>query len=151
MYHAVVRNRIRSLFEAVNRGDAEPVLAAFAQNFEHRFLGEDHALAGSRTTIGKTREWYARLYRLLPDLRFELQRVAISGPPWNTVVVVDWLESNSGTDGVRTTNAGVHVVHLAWGKVTRLLICPDTTGLVATLDRLFACGNAEAHADPITG
>ena len=151
MYHAVVRSRIRSLFEAVNRGDAEPVLAAFAQNFEHRFLGEDHALAGSRITIGKTRAWYARLYRLLPDLRFELQRVAVSGPPWNTVVVVDWLESNSGTDGVRTTNAGVHVVHLAWGRVTRLLICPDTTGLVATLDRLFASGNAEAHAQPITG
>jgi ketosteroid isomerase-like protein len=127
------------------------VLAAFAPNFEHRFLGEDHALAGSRTTIGRTREWYARLYRLLPDIRFELQRVAVSGPPRNTVVVVEWLEANSGADGVRTTNAGVHVVHLSWGKVTRLLICPDTTRLVATLDRLFASGNVEAHAGPITG
>ena len=149
MYHAIVRRRIRSLFDAVNRGDAEPVLAAFAEHFEHRFLGEDHALAGSRTTIGKTREWYRRLYRLLPDIHFELQRIAVSGPPWNTVVVVDWRETNSGTDGVRTANQGIHVVHLAWGRATRLLICPDTSGLMATLDRLFKSGNAEAHAAPI--
>jgi len=151
MYHAIVRARIRSLFEAVNRGDAEPVLAAFASRFEHRFLGEDHALAGSRTSLDKTREWYRRLYRLLPDIHFDLDRIAVSGPPWNTVVVVDWNETNSGTDGVRTSNRGFHVVHLAWGRATRLLICPDTTGLAATLDRLFATGNAEAHAAPITG
>ena len=62
-------------------------------------------------------------------------------------MVVEWLESNSGTDGVRTMNAGVHVMNLVWGKVTRLLICQDTTGLVATLDRLFASGSAEAHAN----
>ena len=149
MYHAIVRARIRSLFDAVNRGDAEPVISAFSREFEHRFLGEQHALAGSRTTIGKTREWYGRLYRLLPDIRFELEQIIVSGPPWSTIVSVEWLETNSGTDGVVTSNRGVHVVHLAWGRVTRLLICPDTAGLKATLDRLFAAGNEEAHAAPI--
>jgi hypothetical protein len=48
MYHVVVRRRIRSLFAAVNQGDAEPVLAAFAKRFEHAFLGE-HALGGPAT------------------------------------------------------------------------------------------------------
>ncbi|HEV2509916.1 hypothetical protein [Bosea sp. (in: a-proteobacteria)] len=66
-------------------------------------------------------------------------------------MVVDWRETNSGTDGVRTFNRGHHVLHLAWGRATRLLICPDTALLMATLDRLFATGNVEAHASPITG
>lgn len=148
MYHAVVRRQVRTLFDAVNRGDAEPVLRAFARRFEHRFLG-DHALGGSRTTLGATRAWYARLYRLLPDIRFELERIWVSGGPWNTIVVIEWQETNSGTDGVRTVNRGVHALHLRWGRATRLVICPDTAGLHATLERLAASGNAEALAAPI--
>lgn len=149
MYQGIVRARVRALFDAVNRGDAEPVIAAFAPVFEHRFLGDDHALGGSRTSLSAVRDWYGRLYRLLPDIHFDLERIDVVGPPWNTVVVVDWRETNSGTDGVRTFNRGHHVLHLAWGRATRLLICPDTTLLVATLDRLFKAGNREAHAAPI--
>ena len=95
------------------------------------------------------RRWYEGLYRLLPDIHFDLRRIEVSGPPWNTTVVVDWDETNSGTDRVRTTNRGIHVAHLQWGRVTRLIICPDTIGLKATLDRLSAAGNREALAAPI--
>jgi ketosteroid isomerase-like protein len=148
MYKAIVSSKVRALFEAINRGDAEPVLAAFAPRFEHAFLGES-ALGGTRYTLATTRAWYQRLYRLLPDIHFELRSIVISGGPWNTIVVVDWDETNSGTDGVRTHNRGVHVLHLSWGHATRLMICPDTAGLVATLDRLALSGNAEAHALPL--
>ena len=89
MYHAIVRRRIRALFDAVNRGDAEPVLRMFAGRFEHSFLGE-HALGGSRTTLSKTRQWYQRLNRLLPDIRFELREITVSGGPWNTLIAVAW-------------------------------------------------------------
>ena len=54
--------------------------------------------------------------------------------------MTEWDETNSGTDGVRTYNRGIHVMHLSWGRATRLLICPDTIGLRATLDRLAATG-----------
>src|SRR5262249_26215820 len=93
MYHAILRGRIRALFDAVNKGNAEPVLAAFAQRFEHAFLGE-HALGGARHTLPATRRWYERLYRLLPDIHFDLRQIEVSGPPWNTTVVVDWDETN---------------------------------------------------------
>lgn len=149
MYHAIVRRRVQDLFDHVNRGDAEPVLRLLARRFEHRFLGNDHALGGSRTTVPATRGWYARLYRLLPDISFDVQRITVSGTPWNTTVVAEWTETNSGTDGVRTYNSGVHVVHLRWGRMTQLIICPDTTGLEATLERLAAGGNTEARARPI--
>ncbi len=148
MYHAIVRRRLRQLFDAINRGDAEPVLQQFAAHFEHSFLG-DTALGGSRRTLAATRQWYQRLYRLLPDIRFDLGKIAVSGGPWNTIAVVEWEETNSGTDNVRTYNRGIHVVHLQWGRATRLIICPDTAGLKATLDRLHAAGNQEALAAPI--
>ena len=148
MYHAIVRRRLKQLFDAINRGDAEPVLREFAGRFEHSFLG-DTALGGSRRTLAATRRWYERLYRLLPDIRFDLDKIAVSGGPWNTIAVIEWLETNSGTDNVRTYNRGIHVVHLRWGRATRLMICPDTIGLKATLDRLYAAGNLEALAAPI--
>jgi ketosteroid isomerase-like protein len=149
MYHAIVESRVRALFDAVSRGDAEPVLRAFAPRFEHSFLGEGHALSGSRHTLAATRRWYERLYRLLPDIRFEVLRVLVSGGPWNTLILAEWNETNSGTDGVRTSNRGLHVLHLRWGRATLLAICPDAVGLTATLDRLAISGNAEAHATPI--
>ena len=148
MYHNIVRRRVLKLFAAVNRGDAEPVLAAFAPGFEHIFIG-DTALGGTRRTLRSTRAWYERLYRLLPDITFDVRRVSVSGAPWNTVVVAEWRETNSGTDGVRTSGEGVHVLHLAWGRAKRLIICPDTVKLKATLERLAASGNTEAQASPI--
>lgn len=150
MYHAIVKRRVKALFAAVSHGDAQPVLDALAPRFEHYFLG-DHALGGSRTSLEKTRLWYARLYRLLPDIRFELRAIRVSGPPWNTLVCADWLESNSGTDGVRTWTAGMHVVRLAWGKMTYVGIYPDTVGLATTLQRLASAGHADALADKIVG
>lgn len=149
MYHAIVRRKIRQLFDAVNDGNAEPVLQAFALRFEHAFLGEGHALSGSRHTLTSMRRWYERLYRLLPNIKFDLKKISVSGTPWNTIASVEWRETNSGTDGVRTYNEGVHVARLRWGRVTQLIICPDTAGLVATLERLALAGNAEAKAAPI--
>lgn len=148
MYHWFVRLRAQALFDAVSRGDAEPVLRAFAPKFEHILLGNT-ALGGTRHSLHATRLWYERLYRLLPDIAFEVRRIHVSGGPWNTHVVAEWRETNSGTDGVRTSAEGVHVLHLKWGRATRLIICPDTVVLKRTLERLAAAGIAEAAAEPI--
>jgi ketosteroid isomerase-like protein len=148
MYYAIVRRRIRSLFAAVNSGNAAPVLGAFAPRFEHFFLG-NHALGGSRKTLAATRAWYERLYRLMPDIHFEVREIKVGGPPWNTLVVIDWDETNSGTDGVTTHNWGIHVVKLVWGRMAFLGIYPDTTGLVETLARIARAGIQEASAEAI--
>jgi hypothetical protein len=80
-----------------------------------------------------------------------VERVTVSGTPWNTLAVAEWRETNSGTDGVRTSATGIHAVHIAWGKMTQLHIQPDTAMLKATLDRLAAKGVVEAHAGMIEG
>jgi ketosteroid isomerase-like protein len=149
MYHAIVRSRVEALFAAVGRGDAGPVLDGLAPKFEHYFLG-DHALGGTRVSLDATRRWYERLYRLLPDISFDVRAISVSGPPWSTLVAADWIETNSA-GGLRTYTPGVHVVRLAWGRMTYIGIYPDTTGLAATLRRLAAAGVAEASAEKIEG
>jgi hypothetical protein len=84
-----------------------------------------------------------------PKQRVVADRRWVSGGPWNTLVLVEWVESNSATDGVRTENSGVHVMRLSWGRATRLAIRPDTIGLKAALDRMALAGVAEANAPPI--
>jgi ketosteroid isomerase-like protein len=148
MYHSIVRRIVLELFEQVSHGNAEPLLATLAPSFEHQFAG-DTALGGSRRTLAATRRWYERLYRLLPDIAFDVENILISGGPWNTLVVAEWNETNSGTDGVRTVNHGIHAIQLKWGRVARVFIYPDTAGLKATLDRLVRAGNSEAAAPPI--
>ncbi|MGL4319615.1 MAG: nuclear transport factor 2 family protein [Paracoccaceae bacterium] len=148
MYHAIVRRKINALFDAINRGDAEPVFTGFAARFEHVMLG-NHALSGRRSSLALTRDWYGRLYRLLPDIHFDITRITIRGWPWNTVAYVEWREANSGTDGVRAEASGVHVVEIRWARMTRLLILPDTVKLVGTLERLALKGVNEAAAAPI--
>ena len=145
MYHSLVRRRVLALFESVNRGEAGPVLDSFADTFEHVFLGTS-ALGGSRSTRQSTMAWYDRLYRLLPDIHFDVESVQVAGWPANTLVVAHWRERNSGTDGIITHNGGVHILHLRWGRVTRLIICPDTVALQSTLDRLAQGGVHEAHS-----
>lgn len=148
MYRRIVRKRVQALFDAVNAGDAQPVLDAFAARFEHVFLG-DHALAGRRTSLTATEEWYDRLFRLLPDIEFEVHRIDVAGPPWAMIVTVEWGETNSATDGVRTHATGVHVVHLRWGRMTRLLILPDTVPLTHTLERTRQTSGGESVADAL--
>ena len=148
MYHSIVRRTVLDLFAHVSNGNAEPFLKSLAPKFEHQFAG-DSALGGSRTTLAATRLWYDRLYRLLPDISFDVEKVWISGGPWSTLVIAEWNETNSGTDGVRTVNHGIHALQLRWGRVVQVFIYPDTVGLKATLDRLVSAGNAEASAPPI--
>lgn len=50
---------------------------------------------------------------------------------------------------MRTSATGLHVVHVAWGRMTRLVILTDTAKLEATLRRIAAKGTAEALAAPI--
>lgn len=148
MYRRIVRERVQALFDAVNGGDAQPVLDAFATRFEHVFLG-NHALAGRRTTLTATKDWYDRLFRLLPDISFDVHRIDVAGPPWATLVTVEWSETNSATDGVRTFATGVHVVHLKWGRMTRLLILHDTVPLTHTLERTHETSGGESMAEAI--
>jgi ketosteroid isomerase-like protein len=148
MYKQVIRRVLVSAFAGLNKGQIDAVTDNFAADVEHYFIGQ-HTLSGTRRTSTSIYRWYERLLRLFPDIQFQLHRIQVNGPPWSTIATIEWSETNTGTDGVRTYNEGVHVVEIRWGKVRRLSIYTDTARLIRTLDRLAAAGNLEAKADPI--
>jgi len=149
MYRIIVRAKLTAAFKGLNEGRIAAITDELSASAEHHFIGS-HALSGTRRSKEAIQLWYERLLRLLPDIRFDLQSIHVEGPPWRTLAVVEWRESNSGTDGVRTTNQGTNVLRIRWSKVVSVRIYTDTAVLEKTLDRLAASGNIEAQAKPIT-
>jgi ketosteroid isomerase-like protein len=149
IYRSIVEMKLRRGFDALNRGDHESVMALFAKRFEHVFFGA-HALGGARHSRSSIEPWYARLKILFPDLRFEVQAIAVSGWPWNTVALVEWRDHFTLRDGSAGGNQGVHVLRLKWGKVVSLRVYCDTQVLAAALQTLQRQGVREAGLAPIT-
>lgn len=148
MYHLIVRSKVRRAFDDLNAGRYARIVAQFAPRHRHAMFGR-HPLGGVRTTMKSTREWYARLQRLLPNLRFNLKSVAVSGWPWDTRILVSWEDAFRLPDGATGTNQGVHELRMAWGKVRCLEVHCDTERLQAYCERMQAQGVDEAGAAPI--
>lgn len=148
IYRFVVERKLRRAFEALNRGDHGPVIAAFAPGAEHVFYG-DHALAGTRRDMDSIVPWYERLKRVLPDLRFDIESVVVRGTPWNTVALVEWRDRFSLRDGRAGGNQGVHALRLKWGKVVSLRIYCDTQVLAGVLHEQHRLGIVDAGLPPI--
>lgn len=149
MYHFVVRRKLRRSFRDINAGRYGPIVAQFAREHSHTMFGS-HALGGQRRTLESTGQWYARLQRLLPDLRFSIQSMAVTGWPWDTRALVSWTDSFTLPDGSPGNNQGVHELRLAWGKVVSLEVHCDTARLEAYCARMNELGLAEAAAPPIS-
>jgi ketosteroid isomerase-like protein len=97
------------------------------------------------------RHWFERLFRLFPNLRFEMHSIAASGWPWDTTVVVEWTDRATPADGKDYVNSGVHVIRMRWGKVVSIHAYLDTQVLIDTLNRMAVNGIEEAKAPPIIG
>ena len=149
MYHFIVKQKLRRAFSDINAGRYDRIVPQFAANHCHTMYG-NHALAGERITIASTTQWYGRLQRLLPDLRFHVRAVAVTGWPWNTVATVTWNDHFTLPDGSSGSNQGVHVFGLAWGRVTSLAVHCDTAKFEGYCRRMAETGREEAIAAPIT-
>ena len=55
-----------------------------ADDVHHVFPG-DNALGGER----HSREAFERLYRLIPEIEFEVRDMAVRGWPWDTTIAVE--------------------------------------------------------------
>jgi ketosteroid isomerase-like protein len=115
---------------------------------QHTFAG-DHALGGSRQGIPALRHWFQRLYRLFPTLQFEIVDVLVRGWPWNTRVVVRWIDRAQLAGDLHYENSGMHALQLRWGRLTELRAYLDTQILAATCAQLAAQGITEAAAPPL--
>jgi len=143
MYRAIVARKVRGTFRALSSGDASALTDQLASSFEYRFVGE-HALGGVRTSIDEMNEWFARVFRLFPGLRFEVGDVAVTGMPWNTVVLTRAVVL---AEGYR--NEMFQRIGLSWGKVVNVVTLEDNQLLETYLQALSVQGRVEATEPPI--
>jgi ketosteroid isomerase-like protein len=149
MYHRFVAGRVRAVFRQLNAGDYAPMVAGLARDFDYEFYG-DHALAGHRTTKAAMEAWWQRAFRLMPDVKFELDEVLVAGWPWNTRIATTETVDGPLPDGSHYHNRVHQFIHMRWGKITRIRTLEDTHVLMNALDVIAASGNEEAYAAPIT-
>jgi ketosteroid isomerase-like protein len=149
MYRYIVARRARGIFERLSRGEWEATLADIAEDVHHVFPG-DNAVGGERHSREGMRLWFERLYRLFPNLQFEVKKVSVRGWPWHTQVAVEWIDHTTAADGVSYSNEGAHWITIRWGKGTYVHAYLDTEKVTEACGRMAAAGIEEAAAPPIT-
>jgi ketosteroid isomerase-like protein len=149
MYKAIARRKAQGTFEALSRGDWEAAIEDVAPDVHHIFPG-DNAIGGERHSKEAMARWFERLYRLIPELRFEVKEIAVKGPPWDMMVAVEWTDHGKALDGVPYANEGAHWIRLQRGKATYIHAFLDTEKVTEICRRLAAGGVEEAAAEPVT-
>lgn len=150
IYRTIVKRKARGIFAALSEGDWPSATVDIADDVHHVFAG-DSALGGERHSKEAFERWFERLYRLIPEIEFEIHDVAVRGWPWDTAVAVEWTDRGRAADGSAYENHGAHWIRLRWGKGVEVHGYLDTAKLDAVLERLAAAGFEEAGAPPISG
>ena len=123
-------------------------MADVAPDVHHVFPG-DNAIGGERHSREAMERWFERLYRLIPEIEFEVKKVAVRGWPWDMIVAVEWSDRGKAADGVPYENEGAHWIRLRRGKATYIHAFLDTEKVTEICDRMAASGVEEAGAEPI--
>ena len=144
MYRAIVARKVRANWRSIGRHDATPVLEGLAPQFEYHFIG-DHALGGVRHGHDAQRRWFERLFRLFPDIRFDVKDVIVTGWPWRTRAVVI-AEATLDSDPAYR-NYLAQLVEIRWGKLTKVRMHEDSQLIAKHLEQSEL---DEARAKPIT-
>jgi ketosteroid isomerase-like protein len=148
VYSYFVEKLARQSFANVQNHNYDEVLKALAPNVTHSFAG-DHALGGTRHDTEALRRWFNRLGRVLPNLRFDVKKVWVKGPPWMTTVFVQWVATATLANGDPYVNPGVHIITMQWGKVYSLDVYEDSQAVAAGLAKQAQAGIEEAAAPKI--
>jgi len=148
VYQVFVRRRVQATFDALSRGDYTVALGGLADDVHHVFAG-DHALGGERHSRDAVRRWFERVFRLYDELRFEVRRVTVAGPPWRLVASVEWLAHARPKAGEPYVNEGAHIIEIRRGKIVYLHAYEDSQKVAEALRRMAEGGIDEAGAAPI--
>ena len=149
MYKRITARRARGIFDRLNAKDTDALVADISEEVRHVFPG-DHPLGGERRSPAAMRLWFERLFRLYPELHFEVHRVTVKGPPWDMWIAIAWSDRGRAADGEPYENEGAHWIRIERGKATHIQAYLDTQVVKSSCRRMAAAGIDEAAADPIT-
>ena len=148
MYHAFVRRKLTQTLEGLGKDNFKESLNGMDPQLEHYFAGA-HALGGTRHSTAAVQRWFERVFRLLPDLKFKVKRIAVSGFLWNTTATAEWRSTATSATGELYVNDGVHIVRLRLGKIVSMNVYLDTKVLADVCLVMAEKGIEEAAAVPI--
>jgi ketosteroid isomerase-like protein len=148
MYHAIVKQIARRIFERVNHKEYDALLKDCARNVYHRFSGQ-HALGRERHDRETFGRWLDRLGRLVPDLKLTVHDVWVKGWPQDTVVIIRWSGTDTLPNGSPYLNHGVHIIRMRWGKILEIDANEDSEAVATMLRKRAEAGVEEARAPEI--
>jgi ketosteroid isomerase-like protein len=148
IYSAIVKKRIRQAFDEVNDRRWDELMASITPTVHHRFGGA-HAIGGERHDREALRRWFERLARVLPNLHLEINDIWVKGPPWHTMVFVQWDGTATLLNGGGYFQHAIHVITLRWGKIAALDVFEDSQEVARALAIQAEAGVDEALAEPI--
>ncbi len=134
MYSWIARPFVRRAYGHLNRADVEAVVAAFRDDGMFSFPGA-HELAGVYRGRDELRQFFGRLFEWFPGLTFELDDLAVSGPPWRMRLWVRYHDS-AARSGVSWLGHGTQYAQLRWGRLRTDYIANDTQAVADYLDRV---------------
>ena len=135
------------MFDALGRGDYSVALGGMADDVHHVFAG-DHPLGGERHDRDAVQRWFERLFRLC-DVRFDVRRVVVAGPPWDLHVAVEWIGHATPKAGPPYSNEGAHMIRIRRGRVVYFHAYEDSQKVAEACRQMAAAGITEAEAAPI--
>ena len=147
MITRIARGQYVKGLHALERGDIDALLTQFHEQCTLTFVG-DTPLGAQLSTRPEVRRWFERFLRMLPEPRFEIQRLVVSGMPWN-LRLASHVVIRSRINGEPYENQFAHFLTLKWGKVVDDLVLEDTQMWARACERLAAAGVAEATAAPL--
>ena len=85
----------------------------------------------------------------MPNLHLEINNIWVKGPPWHTMVFVQWDGTATLLNGGGYFQHAIHVITLRWGKIAALDVFEDSQEVARALAVQAAAGLDEAVAEPI--
>lgn len=150
LWKFIVERKAREMIGAINRGDYEHLIKNCMPRFPYGYtFSGTHPLGGTFHTTDAMRQFYPRLFRLFPGIKIEIKEILVKGWPWNTLVMVWWVDNAHPAVDQPYINEGVQIVHIRWGRVAGAHFYLDTQKVEQVCRQLAQQGVAEAEAPPI--
>lgn len=125
MYSRMVGLITRRRWRQLNAREVDAIPYAGGARFQ--FPG-DHELAAECSSRAEIERWFGRLFERLPDLRFAVEDVVVSGPPWNLRVCTRYRAHSEAVSW-----RGAQFARIRWGRITEEVVYPDTQALARGL------------------